>query len=49
MNWNSRSLAKTSLQDFSVHFVVFIALQTVNENASIRDRIEFLNEASVMK
>ncbi|XP_070542037.1 insulin-like peptide receptor [Ptychodera flava] len=26
-----------------------VAIKTVNENASIRDRIEFLNEASVMK
>ncbi|XP_013383193.1 insulin receptor isoform X2 [Lingula anatina] len=28
---------------------VRVAVKTVNENASIRDRIEFLNEASVMK
>ncbi|XP_077870330.1 insulin-like peptide receptor [Saccoglossus kowalevskii] len=26
-----------------------VAVKTVNENASIRDRIEFLNEASIMK
>ena len=26
-----------------------VAVKTVNENASIRDRIDFLNEASVMK
>ena len=26
-----------------------VAVKTVNENASIRDRIEFLNEARIMK
>ena len=28
---------------------VKVAIKTVNEKASLRDRIEFLNEASVMK
>ena len=28
---------------------VKVAVKTVNEKASLRDRIEFLNEASVMK
>ena len=28
---------------------VRVAVKTVNENASLRDRIDFLNEASVMK
>jgi len=30
-------------------FAVTVELQTVNESASVRDRIAFLNEASVMK
>ena len=30
-------------------YLTLFLFQTVNEHASIRDRIEFLNEASVMK